>query len=206
MAVVRALTGLVLLCSLGAGSGLAQAQSPASAQQAADFVRDASNRAMVLVAQQDRAHLSDLIQQTFDFDDIGRFVLGRSWQSATPEQRTEYQQLFVAATTETYAERLAAEKGASLTVQGARPAPDAAEYLVRAAVHRPSGESMDLDLRVRDGVGGMRIVDVLAGGVSMERTQRSDFASVIRREGFDGLLAQLKARSGAIQAAAAGTQ
>jgi len=202
MAVSRFLTGLALLACVYAAPLPAQAQSSGSAQQAADFVRDASNRALALVVQKDRIHLNELIQQTFDLDGIGKFALGRGWQTATPEQRAEYQRLFVSATSQTYADRLAAEKGATLTVHGARLGAEPGEYLVSAEVRRASGESMDLDLKVRDGAIGMRIVDVLAGGVSMDITQRSDFASVLRRQGVDGLISQLRAHITLMEASA----
>jgi len=202
MAVGRILTGLVILGFLCAAPVAAHAQSSGSSQQAADFVRDASKRAVALVAEQDHAQLYDLIQQTFDFDAIGKFALGRSWQAATTEQRAEYQRAFLAATSQMYADRLAAEKGATLKVRGARPGAGPAEYLVAAEIRRGSGESMDIDLKVRDGATGMKIVDVLSEGVSMQITQRSDFAAVIRRQGVDGLISQLKARSTTMEASA----
>ena len=206
MAVRRVLTGLALLACVCAAPLPSQAQSPGSAQQAADFVRDASNRAVALVAEQDRLHLYDLMQQTFDFDAIGKFALGRSWQTATPEQRAEYQRAFLAATSQIYADRLAAEKGATLKVRGARPGDEPGEYLVAAEIRRGFGESMDIDLKVRDGATGMKIVDVLSEGVSLQITQRSDFAAVIRRQGVDGLITQLRAHSTTVEASAAAAQ
>ncbi len=42
--------------------------------------------------------------------------------------------------------------------------------------------------------GEYRIIDVLIDGISLTLTQRSEFASVISREGLDGMLAVLRAR------------
>ncbi len=42
--------------------------------------------------------------------------------------------------------------------------------------------------------GEYRIIDVLIDGISLTLTQRSEFASVIAREGLDGMLAVLRAR------------
>ena len=41
----------------------------------------------------------------------------------------------------------------------------------------------------------LRVIDVMVEGISLAFTQRSEFASVARRGGLDGLLATLRART-----------
>ena len=40
------------------------------------------------------ARFRELLREDFDVPGIGRFVLGRYWNTATEEQRTEYLKLF----------------------------------------------------------------------------------------------------------------
>ena len=46
---------------------------------------------------------------------------------------------------------------------------------------------------MRESDGNYRIIDVAAEGVSMMTTKRSEFSSVIARDGIDGLIEQLEA-------------
>ncbi len=49
--------------------------------------------------------------------------------------------------------------------------------------------------RVRNLDGNYKIIDVLVEGVSLVTTQRSEFSSVVTRDGIDGLLAVLRERT-----------
>ncbi len=49
-----------------------------------------------------------------------------------------------------------------------------------------------LVFRVRGSEDGFKVLDVMVEGISMLVTQRSDFASVIRREGIDGFLDRMQ--------------
>ncbi len=60
--------------------------------------------------------------------------------------------------------------------------------MVNTEVSQTGTEPLRIDYRVRAQQGDYKIVDVLVEGISLIRTQRSEFASIINREGFDGLL------------------
>ncbi len=67
------------------------------------------------------------------------------------------------------------------------------DFLVQTSIAR-DGDTANAVWRVRAQGGEYRIIDVLIDGISLTLTQRSEFASVIGREGFDGMLAVLRAR------------
>jgi len=182
-----------------------RAAAQTSPDQASRFVETLGGRAVTLFAKygdgdarQLQAELQNLIHEGFDLDMISRFALGSAWHTATPAQRQEYQTLFATWTAESYANRLGADKGGSLTVLGAqagsnKPGSDPADAFVQTRIKRSNGTSIDADLRVRASVGGgMKIVDVTMGGVSMDVTQRDEFSAVIQREGLDGLIRELR--------------
>ena len=56
-----------------------------------------------LTAAQRHDKFRDILQASFDLQTIGRFVIGRSWNAATPEQQKEYQHLFEALVVKTMA-------------------------------------------------------------------------------------------------------
>jgi phospholipid transport system substrate-binding protein len=70
------------------------------------------------------------------------------------------------------------------------------DVLVYTKIVRPTSDALlKVDWRVRRRGGNLAIVDVIVQGVSMGQTQRSEFASAIRRDGgLDGFIAELKKR------------
>lgn len=191
-------------------SPLAAAEIQTSPEQASIFVQDLGSRTVALLAKypdsdtpEFQAQLRDLIQQSFDLNLMGRFVLGATWQTATPGQQKEYQELFALWTADSYARRLGTDRGGSLTVIGAQPQSGTADAVVQATIIRPDGMSIDTNLRVRESDGQMKIIDVTMGGVSMDVTQRDEFASVVQHKGLDGLISDLRAGVGSLRVAAA---
>jgi phospholipid transport system substrate-binding protein len=81
------------------------------------------------------------------------------------------------------------------------------ESLVVARISRKFGAPLDLTFRVRMTGKNHRIIDVTVAGVSLIVTKRSEFDSIIRREGLPGLLRRLDSKStaGAMPAASSGS-
>lgn len=132
----------------------------------------------------------------FDIDLVSRFVLGRHWHGASEAQRAEYRALFEDYIVETYARRLGAYNGETLTVRGVR-AVGRKDQAVDTLLHRPSGAPVQIAWRLRaQKDGGWRIIDLVVEGISLAVTQRSDFAAVIQQSGNNvaGLIATLRDR------------
>jgi len=170
-----------------------------SPEKAAQFVHDFGGRVVALLARTDapdvqvRREIETLIRDSVDIETIGRSSLGSAWQRASDAQRRDYQELFGLWATRTYAERLGANRGGSLTVLGALAT--ASDAYVRAKVARADGRASVIDLRVREAQGRMKIVDAEVDGISMDVTQRDEFASVIRRQGLDALIDSLRTQA-----------
>ena len=62
-----------------------------------------------------------LLHDAFDIPTIGRFVLGRSWSTATPDQQKEYLKLFEALVIKMYGDRLNFYSGEGFQVKSVRP-------------------------------------------------------------------------------------
>jgi phospholipid transport system substrate-binding protein len=142
-----------------------------------------------------------MLNEGFDVPYISRFVLGRYWQSATPEQQQEYSRLFERLIVQVYADRFAQYSGQNLSLEetlkitGHRPEGDN-DSIVSTQIIRPDAPPVAVDWRVRHRGDTMKIIDVAVEGVSMSVTQRSEFASVIQRGGgqISALLDSLRQR------------
>lgn len=187
--------------------GVALLMPPAaSAQDAAGaraFLQALADEALATLARDDLtedqavAKAKELLRTGFDLPTIARFVAGRYWNIATPEQQREYMTLFEQMVVETYATRFDEYDGSRFRVGEARPLNDT-DLLVSSVVERPDGPPINIGWRIRERASGFLIVDVTVEGVSMLVSQRNEFASLIQRNGgrFDALLAALRQRIG----------
>ena len=200
----RRLIALVVFVTVLGTAGIARA----AANDAALFINQLGNqaintlRATNLTLDQRESRFRSLLSQGFDLRFIGRFVLGRYWRRATPDQKNDYIALYGEYLLQVYSARLGGYSGETLTVTGVRAASEK-DFLVSTTLARPSGPAIAADWRVRVIDGQFRIIDIMVEGISMAITQRSEFASVVKRDGLDGLLTILRARTTKITATAA---
>ncbi len=170
----------------------------AETQTASSFVQSLADRAIgtlrdTSAEDQRAATFKELLRDAFDLPAIGQFVLGRHWSQASADQRAAYLRTFADYVVQTYTAQLGAYAGESLRVTSERNLGDG-EVVVQSRIERPSGAPIVADWRVREVDGRHRVVDVMVEGISMAVTQRSEFSSVVRREGLDGLIAAMRAK------------
>lgn len=124
-----------------------------------------------------------LLHEHFAVKTIGRWVMGRYWRKATDGERTEFLKLFENLLVSIYVDRFANYAGVTLTVIKTATKGDA-DIIVYSRILRPDGSSLArVDWRVRKRKGEHKVIDVMVEGVSLGQTQRSEVASVIRRNG-----------------------
>ena len=187
-------------CTLIAGI-LISARPAAAAADPAAVITSLGNQALEVLGNNVDpklrvARFRQLFSEDFDVPGIARFVLGRYWRVATEPQQQEFVKLFADYIALAYSNRLAEYSGETLHVTGTRPAPDGS--VVSSEIVRPNGAppaKVDWVLTPHDGA--YKISDVVVEGVSMAVTQRSEFASVIQRNGgqVQGLITALRQKT-----------
>ena len=124
-----------------------------------------------------------LLHEHFAVKTIGRWVMGRYWRKATDGERMEFLDLFENLLVSIYVDRFANYAGVTLTITKTATKGDA-DIIVYSKILRPDGSPLvRVDWRVRKRKGGHKIIDVMVEGVSLGQTQRSEVASVIRKNG-----------------------
>ena len=124
-----------------------------------------------------------LLHEHFAVKTIGRWVMGRYWRKATDGERTEFLKLFENLLVSIYVDRFANYAGVTLTVTKTATKGDA-DIIVYSKILRPDGSPLvRVDWRVRKRKGKHKVIDVMVEGVSLGQTQRSEVASVIRKNG-----------------------
>lgn len=164
----------------------AQAQSMDPARAAA-FIQ-ATGEELVAVLNSDapvaarRERVAAILRRAVDVEGTGRFILGRWWRVATAEEQREYLRLFEQTLIRNLAARFGEFQGVRFIV-GRSQVRSEDDVLVTTMVERPSAPAVTLDWRVAEVGGQPRIVDLVAEGASLRLTQRSEYSSVITRNG-----------------------
>ncbi|WP_119461225.1 ABC transporter substrate-binding protein [Rhodospirillaceae bacterium SYSU D60014] len=188
-----------ILAALLILAGFAGAATPASAaDDPRTFISRLGDETVGLLSAskptpERRAKLEELLYRAFDFDTVSRLVLGRLWHQATPEQQKAYQEVFADFVVQTYARRLAENEISGYAITDVQPLGDT-DTMVETVIERPAAEAVRFGWRVRQKGEDPKIIDVVVEGVSMVVSQRSEFASVVRRDGMDGLIESLRSK------------
>lgn len=138
--------------------------------------------------------LKPAVEKTFNLPLMTRLAVGPGWENLTPEQQGRMGTSFADLTLATYASRFDGYDGEHFEV-----APDTASSgsgtVVQSRLIKKQGDPVILNYLMREADGSWRAIDVFLGGtVSELATRRSEFASVLRRDGAEGLLTLLQQR------------
>jgi phospholipid transport system substrate-binding protein len=141
----------------------------------------------------DRLH--EIVGSSFDLDFMAEKSVGRHWKKLTPEEQQRWLASFQDMTAATYAGRFEGFSGQHFEVLGEEPA-KRDTVLVRGLLVDPAGEDVHLHYRMHQQDGQWRIIDVyLNGTVSELALRRSEYASVLRRDGFEKLIAMVEGKT-----------
>ena len=136
------------------------------------------------------ARLAPVVDRVFDVPFMTRLAIGPSWATFSPAQQQQLTEAFRHYITATYADRFDSYSGQQLQVTGERPYN--ADVIVQTRIVKSDGETTTLNYLMRQNQGSWKISDVyLDGTISQLAVQRSEFYSILRRDGIDGLVMAL---------------
>jgi phospholipid transport system substrate-binding protein len=133
-----------------------------------------------------KAAVSGTVQQYLNVESISRRTLGTYWDGATEEQRQQFSTLFIRILEGTYLNRMEGYSGGKVKYLKQRVKGNKA--IVDTLVI-----SKELEIPVQYKMiyadGNWQIFDLVLEGISLVRNYRSSYGEIIRRSGYDGLLA-----------------
>ena len=135
--------------------------------------------------------LAPVLQATFDFPHMARVATGRHWERLAPVQQEAFVHLFARMSTATLADRFNGYAGQRFEI-GQIEELQSGDLVIRNRMVGANGKSTQIDYVVRHTDGKWRIVDVFLEGKFSEITvRRSEYTSILRRRGLDGLMSAL---------------
>jgi phospholipid transport system substrate-binding protein len=138
--------------------------------------------------------LDPVIRRSFDIPEMARLSLGRSWAGLSEQQRQQMTESYGRYVSAIYADRFDSYAGQKLEVTGE----EAASFgvMVRSRIIKANGEPVEVDYAMRRVGDGWLISDIyLDSAISEVATRRSEFAAILKNEGFDGLIAALNRKA-----------
>ena len=171
----------------GLSTAVPAAREPADAGA---FLIDLSQRAKTELNEpgiskaEKRQRFRVLLHQGFDIEAIARFILGRYWRVAKEPERQDFIQAFEDSLVFRFLPLFGDYAQDALRIGKVRPfgkTPDL--FNVESELLRSEGPPVRLNWRVHKGSKGYRILDILAEGISVAVTLRSEYGSVLKRNG-----------------------
>jgi len=171
--------------------GLARAGATEDAG-AGGFLTELTDR---VVAQLTESGLTDavrklrfrkLLNEAFDLSEIGRFVLGRYWRRADAAQRSDFLDAFEGMMLHRFLPLFSKISDEKFEIGPSRPYRNNPDFVsVESELRQGDGETIHVNWRVRKHGEIYKIVDIVAEGVSIAVTLRSEYVSVLKRNGGD---------------------
>jgi len=177
----------LLLIGTGLSARSAAAGDPAAAGQFLTSLQDDAVAQLTdpgVSEEEKESRFRSLFRKNFDLPAISRFVLGRFWRSAEEEDRADFMQVFEDAMVQRFFPLLAGYDGQRLQIENSREDSKKKDvFIVNSTYPRNEGEPYKLSWRIRNKDAQFRILDVVAEGVSMAITLRSEYGSMIKSSG-----------------------
>jgi phospholipid transport system substrate-binding protein len=145
------------------------------------------------------ARLEPVVRQVFDIPFMTRLAVGPEWASLNETQRQQVTQAFESYVAAIYAERFDSYSGELLQVTGEQASPGGT--IITSQIVKSNGEPVNINYLVRQNGGTWQIADVYLDGTIRElATRRSEFASILRTQGINGLIAMLNNKAAVLAA------
>ena len=140
-----------------------------------------------------RAAMRKIAGEVFDFAEISKRSLARHWPPRTPAERQEFVRLYADLLERAYVGKLELYTGERIEYTGELP--DGDVTTVKTRIITKQGTPIPVDYRMFQDGGQWRAYDALIEGVSLVGNYRSQFNTVIQRNGYEGLVKALRAKA-----------
>jgi phospholipid transport system substrate-binding protein len=175
----------ILLIALLLSAELAFALSPD------DFVHQTSQKVMAVLETNESASakeqsLTTVFVDTIDIEWIAKFVLGKSWNSLNDSQKSEYLAAYKSYLIQSYVPLFKKYNHQKITIKSSQPIENN-NYLITTEIVSDD-KTIRIDYRLAAVGDTFKVHDIVAEGVGLLQTQRSDFNAIISNQGFPGLI------------------
>jgi phospholipid transport system substrate-binding protein len=131
------------------------------------------------------------ILPNFDFEKVARLVLGRAWRSASDDQKKGFIIEFRTLLLKTYAVALSKYKNQKIEFKPTRMSDSDEIVIVKSEIIQSVAQPIRVNYALSKSTGKWLVFDIVIEGVSLVTNYRSQFSSVIKKNGMDTLIKRL---------------
>jgi len=183
-----------IFCLFAAGNAVAQTESGATAKQVVEKFQTEliavmkNGKQLGYAGRYDK--LYDPVLISHDLTKIARIVVGKEWEKLSEAQQQKLVDVFIRLSVASYAHNFKDYSGESFVF-------DSEEETTRGGVvvHShliiPDDKPVKFDYMLKEKGNSWRIINIIANGVSDLALKRSEYTTILQRDGFDALIAKI---------------
>ncbi len=134
--------------------------------------------------------LHDPVSNSHDLTKIARIVVGKEWEKLSEEQQKKLVDVFSRLSIASYAHNFKEYAGESFAIDSEEETTRGG-VVVYAHLSIPNDKDVKFEYHLKEKDKSWRIINIVANGVSDLALKRSEYTSILQREGFDTLIAKI---------------
>ena len=138
-----------------------------------------------------RAQISTVINKRFDFRAMSQRTLATNWKKTSAEEKQQFVALFSQLIENSYVGKVEAYTDEKVDFTGEKV--KGRKAVVETLIITSSAD-IPINYKVYQKGGQWLVYDVIIEGVSLISNYRSSYQEIMKKEGFDGLLAKMQAK------------
>ena len=167
-------------------------------QKVADVVNNTADKVIKVIEskysnEEKQEKLKAIFHQSVNIDWMGKFALGQYYRKLNKEELEEYLIAYRGFLTNAYVSKFTQYNGQGLYIESIKKL-SKSQYIVNTKVGnlKSNAEQINIAYRIKDFGDRYQIRDIIAEGLSVILAQKSDFTSIISREGIGHLIQKLR--------------
>jgi phospholipid transport system substrate-binding protein len=134
--------------------------------------------------------LYDAVSNSHDLPKIARIVVGKEWEKLTSEQQDKLVEVFSKLSVASYAYNFKEYGGESFVFDSEKETARGG-VVVHSKMNVPDDKPVKFDYMLKEKGDSWRIINIIANGVSDLALKRSEYTTILQREGFDALIKKI---------------
>lgn len=139
-----------------------------------------------------RSKIRELINPKFNFNEMARRSLGAHWNDITSEEQADFTRVFSDLLARTYLSKIETVRAGMVSVDKEDINSDKA--IVKTTI-TSKGSTFPIDYKLQLLDGKWQVYDVVIENIGLVANYRSEFAGIIRKEKFAGLMERLRKKA-----------
>lgn len=134
--------------------------------------------------------LKGAVSDSHDLGKIARIVVGKEWEKLTEPQQKQLVDVFSRLSVASYAHNFKDYDGETFTFDTEEET-SRGGVVIHTLLTIPNDKPVKFDYMLKENGDSWRIINIIANGVSDLALKRSEYTSILQREGFDALIAKI---------------